>query len=81
MGISPWVIWIDRDKYLDLKITVFTFFGMETAPHIRLILWKAAKAVEGVDRASIAESGLHLLSALKHHLIDKDRTLHRMMGR
>jgi len=33
---------------------------METAPHIRLILWKAAKAVEEVDRASIAETGLQL---------------------
>ena len=60
MCISPCVIWIGRDNYLDIKIIVFTFFGMETAPHIRLILWKAAKAVEGVDRASITESGLHL---------------------
>lgn len=33
---------------------------MENAPHIRLILWKAAKAVEKVDRASIAETGLLL---------------------
>ncbi len=33
---------------------------METAPHIRLILWKAAKAVEKVDRASIAKTGLQL---------------------
>ncbi len=33
---------------------------METAPHIRLVLWKAAKAVEKVDRASIAETGLQL---------------------
>ena len=31
---------------------------MQTGPHIRLVLWKAAKAVERVDRASIAESGL-----------------------
>jgi len=33
---------------------------METGPHIRLVLWKAAKAIEGVDRASIAETGLGL---------------------
>jgi len=33
---------------------------MESAPHIRLVLWKAAKAIEQVDRASIAETGLHL---------------------
>ncbi len=33
---------------------------METAPHIRLVLWKANKAIEKVDRASIAETGLHL---------------------
>jgi len=33
---------------------------METAPHIRLILWKAAKAVEKVDRASIADTGLQV---------------------
>lgn len=33
---------------------------METAPHIRLVLWKAAKAVEQVDRDSIAQTGLQL---------------------
>jgi len=33
---------------------------MESAPHIRLVLWKAAKAIEKVDRTSIAETGLHL---------------------
>ena len=33
---------------------------MKTGPHIRLILWKAAKAVEKVDRASIAKTGLGL---------------------
>ncbi len=44
---------------------------METGSRIRLILWKAAKAVEKVDRASIAETGLGLtdfaiLEALLH---------------
>ena len=34
---------------------------MATGPHIRLVLWKAAKAVEKVDRASIAQTG-HVLS-------------------
>lgn len=33
---------------------------METGPHIRLVLWKAAKAVEKVDMASIAKTGLGL---------------------
>ena len=33
---------------------------MENAPRIRLILWKAAKAVEKADRRSIAGTGLHL---------------------
>jgi MarR family 2-MHQ and catechol resistance regulon transcriptional repressor len=33
---------------------------METGPYIRLVLWKAAKAVEKVDRASIAQTGLGL---------------------
>jgi MarR family 2-MHQ and catechol resistance regulon transcriptional repressor len=33
---------------------------MQTGPHIRLILWKAAKAVEKVDKASIAQTGLGL---------------------
>ena len=33
---------------------------MSTGPHIRSILWKAAKAVEKVDRASIATTGLGL---------------------
>ncbi len=44
---------------------------METAPHIRLVLWKAAKAIEKADRASIADTGLGLsdftiLEALLH---------------
>lgn len=33
---------------------------MKSAPHIRLVLWKAAKAIEKVDRTSIAGTGLHL---------------------
>ena len=33
---------------------------MQTAPHIRLVLWKAAKSIEKVDHASIAETGLQL---------------------
>jgi MarR family 2-MHQ and catechol resistance regulon transcriptional repressor len=33
---------------------------METGPHIRLVLWKAAKAVEKVDRASIVQTDLGL---------------------
>lgn len=33
---------------------------METAPHIRLVLWKAAKSIEKVDRRSIAGTGLSL---------------------
>jgi MarR family 2-MHQ and catechol resistance regulon transcriptional repressor len=33
---------------------------MESGSHIRLLLWKAGKAIEKVDRASIDESGLLL---------------------
>ena len=33
---------------------------METGPHIRLVLWKAAKAVEKVDKSSIVQTGLGL---------------------
>jgi MarR family 2-MHQ and catechol resistance regulon transcriptional repressor len=33
---------------------------MTTGSHIRLVLWKAAKAVEKVDRASIAQTSLGL---------------------
>ncbi len=33
---------------------------METGPHIRLALWKAAKAIEKADRASIADTDLGL---------------------
>lgn len=44
---------------------------METGSHIRLIIWKAAKAVEKVDRSSIQETVLCLsdfaiLEALLH---------------
>lgn len=33
---------------------------METAAHIRLVLWKTAKAVEAVDRSGIADTGLRI---------------------
>ena len=33
---------------------------MQTGPHLRLVLWKAAKAVEKVDQASISKTGLYL---------------------
>lgn len=33
---------------------------METGSHIRLVLWKSAKAVEKLDKASIARTGLNL---------------------
>jgi len=33
---------------------------MESGPHIRLVLWKAAKAVERIDRQSIRQTGLKL---------------------
>jgi MarR family 2-MHQ and catechol resistance regulon transcriptional repressor len=33
---------------------------MKTALHIRLVLWRAAKSIESVDHASIAETGLQL---------------------
>ncbi len=33
---------------------------MKTAPHIRLVLWKAAKAIEKVDIASIGDTGLQI---------------------
>ena len=44
---------------------------METGSHLRLILWKAAKAVEKVDRASVQQTRLCLgdfaiLEALLH---------------
>lgn len=33
---------------------------MQKGTHIRLVLWKAAKAIEKVDRDSIAATGLHI---------------------
>lgn len=44
---------------------------METGSHIRLVLGRAAKAIERVDRASIADTGLNfsdfsILEALLH---------------
>ncbi len=33
---------------------------METGSHIRLLLWKAGKAIERIDRASIGDTGLVL---------------------
>ena len=33
---------------------------MESGSYLRLLMWKAGKAIEKVDRASIAGTGLHL---------------------
>jgi len=33
---------------------------MQSAPHIRLVLWKAAKSIEKVDHVSISETGLQI---------------------
>ena len=33
---------------------------MATGSHIRLLLWKAGRAIERIDRASIDDTGLHL---------------------
>ena len=49
-------------------------------PHIRLVLWKAHKAVEAVDKASIEATGLGLsdfavLEALQGNPAIRERTL------
>ena len=58
-------------KYLDIKIKAFILMIMETGSHIRLVLARAAKATERVDRESIAGTGLvasdfSILEALLH---------------
>jgi cytochrome b561 len=40
----------------------------------------AGKVHELLAFALIALAGLHTLAALKHHLVDRDRTLRRMLG-
>jgi cytochrome b561 len=40
----------------------------------------AGKVHEWLAFALIALAGLHTLAALKHHLVDRDRTLRRMLG-
>lgn len=54
MQNSPRHLLILTSRYLRLT------WSMQTAPHIRLVLWKAAKAIERVDHASITETGLQL---------------------
>jgi MarR family 2-MHQ and catechol resistance regulon transcriptional repressor len=45
---------------------------MQTASHIRLVLWRAAKSIESVDHASIAETGLQLSEfAIMETLLNK----------
>ncbi len=46
--------------YLDIKINGLYRYPMKNAPRIRLVLWKAAKAVEKADKASIEGTGLQL---------------------
>ena len=43
---------------LDIKIIAVSLVVMETGSHIRLVLARAAKAIDRADRESIAETGL-----------------------
>jgi MarR family 2-MHQ and catechol resistance regulon transcriptional repressor len=55
---------------------------MEIGPHIRLVLWKAAKAVEKVDKASIAQTGLGLSDfAIMEALLHKGSLTINQIGR
>ena len=55
---------------------------METAPYIRLILWKTAKAVERVDRSSIASTGLQLSEfAIMEVLLHKGPQTIKVIGK
>jgi MarR family 2-MHQ and catechol resistance regulon transcriptional repressor len=55
---------------------------MHTAPHIRLVLWKAAKAIERVDQASIAGTGLQLSDfAIMEALLHKGPLPINVIGR
>ncbi len=59
------------DMYLDKKIKTATFTSMESGARIRLILSRAAKAMDAADRMLISQSGLNIsdfgiLEALFH---------------
>ena len=54
---------------------------MATGTHIRLVLWKAAKAVEKIDQASIAQSGLGFSDfAIMEALLHKGPLLINQIG-
>lgn len=54
---------------------------MQTGPHIRLVLWKAAKAVEKIDQASIAQTGLGFSDfAIMEALLHKGPLLINQIG-
>jgi MarR family transcriptional regulator, 2-MHQ and catechol-resistance regulon repressor len=54
---------------------------MQTGPHIRLVLWKVAKAVEKVDQASIAQNGLGFSDfAIMEALLHKGPLLINQIG-
>jgi hypothetical protein len=50
----------NRNRAVKAFIKLLTVHSMKNASYLRLVLWKAAKAVERVDRASIDGTGLHL---------------------
>jgi len=54
---------------------------METGPHIRLVLWKAAKAVEKIDKASISQTELGFSDfAIMEALLHKGPLLINQIG-
>lgn len=62
-------------------LDVFSWFSIPaTITDINLLADKAGEAHEIIAFTIIGLAGVHALGALKHHFIDKDSTLKRMLG-
>ena len=63
------------------RVTLFGLFDLPALGKIPAIAGPAHVAHALIAYALIALIVLHVLAALKHHVVDKDATLRRMLGR
>ena len=62
-------------------ISIFGLFNVPLVIEKNEALGHAARAVHGLaGNVVIGAVALHFIGAMKHHLIDRDRTLHRMFA-
>jgi len=62
-------------------VSFFGWFSLPALPQHKALAAAAGETHEAVATLLMVLIGLHVLAALKHHVLDRDATLKRMLGR